>query len=177
MYIEEIKVPKDRIAVIIGKSGETKTELEETTKCSINVDSVEGDVKVSSENSIDIFVAKDVIKAIARGFNPEIAKKLVDDTYAFQLITLNDYSPHKNHQERLKGRVIGRDGKARNLIEEYTECSISVYGKTVGIIGKAENVQIAYKAVDSLLGGSPHAFVYKWLEKQRALMVQDQSPF
>ena len=39
--------------------------------------------------------------------------------------------------------------------------------KTIGIIGLAENVDLARRAIDSILSGSPHANVYKWLEKQR----------
>ena len=68
---------------------------------------------------------------------------------------------------RLKGRVIGRDGKSRKLIEELTECSISVFGKTISIIGSAESAAAARQAVESLLRGSTHANVYKWLEKRR----------
>ena len=170
-YTEDLKVPKDRVAVIIGKSGETKKELESLLKVTLDIDSKEGDVLIETEESINLMVARDVIKAIARGFNPDIAKLLAKDEYAFQLIDLNEYNPHRSHQERLKGRVIGREGKSRSLIEEYTDCSVSVYGKTIGIIGKAENVVIAMKAVESLLEGSPHSFVYKWLEKQRTQMT------
>jgi ribosomal RNA assembly protein len=173
IFIEELKVPKERIAVLIGKNGETKTILEKELKCEINIDSEEGDVNISSKESINLMIGKDVIKAIARGFNPEIAKLLVNDSYSFDLIHLNDYNPHRSHQERLKGRVIGRDGKSRSLIEDYTDCNISVYGKTIGIIGRNENLLLAHKAIESLLEGSPHAFVYKWLEKQKSKLVRD----
>jgi ribosomal RNA assembly protein len=166
-FINFVKVPKDRIAVIIGKDGKTKSELEDILICEINIDSKEGDVQIKSNESINLMIAKDVIKAISRGFNPEIAKKLVSDDYFFEIINLNDYNTHKNHQKRLKGRVIGREGRSRNLIEEYTGCFISVYGKTIGIIGKGDAVRIAHKAIDSLLTGSPHSYVYKWLEKER----------
>lgn len=167
-FKEDIKVPHNRIAVIIGKDGETKKLLELELACSIDIDSEEGDVTVTTKDSINLMIIRDVIKAIARGFNPEIALKLKSDEYYFELINLVDYNPKKNHQERLKGRVIGREGKARSLIEEYTGCFISVYGKTVSIIGQGDNVRLAHKAVDSLLLGSPHAYVYKWLEKERA---------
>lgn len=167
-FREEVKVPQDRIAVIIGKDGETKKSLETELECNLDINSEEGDVLITTKDSINLLVIKDVIKAIARGFNPEVAKKLINDDFYFELINLVDYNPKKNHQERLKGRVIGRDGKARSIIEEYTGCYISVYGKTVAIIGSGDNVRIAHKAIDSLLQGSPHAYVYKWLEKERS---------
>lgn len=166
-FAQYVKVPHERIAIIIGKKGETKSELEKELNVTINVDSTEGDIQIKSDDSFKLMIAKDVIKAIARGFNPDIAKKLIQEDYFLELINLNDYNPHKNHQQRLKGRVIGREGRSRALIEEYTGCYVSVYGKTIGIIGKGDAVRIANKAVDSLLTGSPHAYVYKWLEKER----------
>jgi ribosomal RNA assembly protein len=69
--------------------------------------------------------------------------------------------------ERLRGRVIGHDGKARSMIEGLTETHIVVYGKTIGVIGEIERVAMARQAVELLLGGSPHGNVYKWLEKKR----------
>ncbi len=176
-FTQSVKVPHERIAVIIGKEGSTKSELESLLKCNIDVDSKEGDVTLISKNSIDLMVAKDVIKAIARGFNPELAKKLVSDEYFFESINLNDYNPAKNHQMRLKGRVIGRDGRCRNLIEEYTGCFISIYGKTICVIGKGDAVRVAMKAIDSLLTGSPHAYIYKWLEKEKHVLFMKGPSF
>jgi len=166
-FVNIVKVPKERIAVLIGKKGETKTELEEALLVEINIDSKEGDVEIKSTESINLMVANDVVKAIARGFNPDIAKKLASDEYFLEIITLNDYSSQKNHHQRLKGRVIGREGRSRNLIEEYTGCYISVYGKTVGIVGRNDTVSIAKRAVEMIIEGSPHSSVYRFLEKKR----------
>ena len=69
--------------------------------------------------------------------------------------------------QRLKGRVIGREGKSRQIIEELSETNISVYGKTIGIIGSTESASIARQAVESLLKGATHASVFKFLEKKR----------
>jgi len=51
-----------------------------------------------------------------------------------------------------------------------TETYISVYGKTIGIIGDMEKVAIAKRAIGKIIEGSPHATVFKWLENQRKLM-------
>jgi len=53
-----------------------------------------------------------------------------------------------------------------------TGCFISVYGKTVAIIGLISQVSIARRAVESLLMGSMHASVYKWLEKQKRMSME-----
>lgn len=169
-YSYELKISKDRIAVIIGSKGETKKDLESITGCKIDIDSKEGDIIIRGKDPINLFTLREVVRAISRGFNPELSKQLLKQDYILEIISLNDYSKEKNHQVRLKGRVIGVDGKARQTIEELTECNISVYGKTISIIGKIDMVGICKKALENLLAGSPHANVYKWLERQRRLM-------
>ena len=56
------------------------------------------------------------------------------------------------------------------MIEELSESYISVYGKSVSIIGTAESAAIAKRAVEALLSGSTHASVYTWLERKRREM-------
>ena len=169
-YSYELKITKDRIAVLIGTKGETKIDIEKETNCKIDVDSTDGDVVISGKDAVTLFSLREVIKAIARGFNPELAKQLLKQDYILEIISLNDYSKEKSHQQRLKGRVIGMAGKSRTTIEDLTECYVSVYGKTIAIIGKVEMVAICKRSIESLLGGSPHANVYKWLERQRKLL-------
>lgn len=169
-YNYELKIPKERIAVLIGTKGETKKDIEEITNSRIKVDSKEGEVILSGTDSLGLFTAREVIHAIARGFNPDIAKSLLKQDYSFEIINLNDYAgKSKNNMVRFKGRIIGSEGKARKTIEDLTECNISVYGKTVGIIGEMDQVAIARRAVEMLLSGAPHSTVYKYLEKNKKL--------
>lgn len=165
----EIKIPKERIAVLIGTKGETKRKLEKNTKTSIDVDSSEGVATISGEDGLQLMTTKDIVQAIARGFNPDVALLLLKSDYLFELINLNDLSRNKNDMERIRGRIIGAKGKSRELIEEMTETYIVVYGKTVGIIGDLEKVAIAKRAIGKIIEGSPHSSVFKWLEKQRKL--------
>ena len=165
-YIYDLKIPKDRIAVLIGSKGEQKRQLELQTNCHIEVDSKEGEIKISGEDSLALFALKELIRAIARGFNPEIAQRLFKQDYMLEIVTITDFVKGRSHMERLRGRVIGTKGKSRKILEDLTECSICVYGKTIGIIGSAEAVAVAKRAVESLLSGSPHSSVFTWLEKQ-----------
>ena len=167
-YQYELKIPKERVAVLIGKEGCVKKEVEEETKTKLDIDSKEGDVFVSGEDALGLYIAREVIKAVGRGFNPDIALLLLKQDYVFEVISLSEYiGRSKENLLRLKGRVIGKEGKARRVIEELTNCYVCVYGKTIGIIGLAENVGVAKQAIDSLLRGSTHANVYKFLEKKR----------
>ncbi len=171
-YSYDIKIPKARIAVLIGKSGEIKTKLEQSTKTKLIIDSTEGDIEVQGTDAIGLLCAREIIKAIGRGFNPEVALLLLKQDYVLNILSLNEYGKRVNTQNRLKGRVIGKEGKTRSIIEDHTETHISVYGKTIAIIGEAQNVAVARKAIESLLTGSPHAPVYKWLEKKRQQLYE-----
>lgn len=162
-----VKVPKQRIGVLIGPEGEKKRELEDDLGVRLDIDSEEGDVRIGGEDTIKIFAAQEIIKAVARGFNPDIAKRLLKTEYMFELLNITDYAKNKNQMIRLKGRVIGEGGRSRETIEELTETKMSVYGKTIGIIGEAENVHNAKKAIDMLLTGAPHATVFRILERWR----------
>lgn len=161
-----IKIPKERVGVLIGKNGEIKKKIEEEIKISVNVDSHEGEVVVTGEDALGLFTSKNIIKAIARGFNPDIALLLLKPDYVFEIIEVAEFTKPQQIN-RIKGRVIGKEGKTRELIEQLTECYVSVYGKTIAIIGEATNANIAKRAIESLLKGSTHANVYKWLETQR----------
>jgi ribosomal RNA assembly protein len=164
----ELKIPKERVAVLIGKDGETKKEIEKSTKTSLQIDSKEGDIFIKGRDGLDIYTAKEIVTAIGRGFNPEIALFLLKVDYSFELINLADsVGKTKESQLRIKGRIIGREGKTRQIIEELTETSLSIYGKTVAIIGTTEAVLAAHKAINMIIEGSNHSSVYKWLEKQR----------
>lgn len=168
-FAYEIKVPKERVAVLIGKKGETKNKIEKETGVSLSIDSREGDVELKGDDALQLYVARDIIRAIGRGFNPDIALILLKQDYVFELVDITMYVK-ESHILRMKGRLIGKDGKARKVIEELTQTYISVYGRSVAIIGETECVSMCKRAVESLLQGAPHAVVYKWLEKRRKEM-------
>ena len=167
IFSYELKIPKDRIAVLIGKKGEIKKNIQKLTKIRISVDSKEGDITVSGHDALSLFDTKEVIKAIGRGFNPEVAQLLLKQDYGLEVFNLSEFCKTKNSLARLKGRVIGAGGKSRQVIEQLTGVYISVYGKTISIIGEIWALANARQAIDMLLRGSPHRNVYQWLEKKR----------
>lgn len=166
-YIHELKVPRERIPILIGPEGKIKKTIERETKTQLTIDSKEGDVIIQAEDGMCIYLAKEITKAIGRGFNPEKALLLLKSEYVFDVINLSDYVRSREQITRLKSRVIGVEGKARRTIETLTETSISIFGKTISIIGESEEVNTARRAIESLVGGSTHSTVYRWLEKQK----------
>jgi ribosomal RNA assembly protein len=162
---QELKVPKERVAIIIGKSGIEKRRIEHQTHTKLTV-TKDGEVTIAAEDPLQAWNARQIIKAIGRGFSPDVALLLTDEEYLFEVIDLKEWAG-KNEKmlKRLKGRVIGEQGKSRQIIEELTESYISVYGKTISIIGETTRIQTAKRAVELLLDGARHATVYKILEK------------
>lgn len=163
-----LKVSQDRIGVLIGTGGKIKEQIEKATKTTIIVDSKEGEVIISAKDGLKLYEAREVIRAIGRGFNPDIAMLLLKTDYGLEVVDISDYSgKNKNTATRLKGRVIGAEGKSKREIERLTSTHISVYGKRVAIVGPIGEVADARKAVESLLEGATHSRVYKFLEKKQ----------
>ena len=169
-FVQVVRIPLDRVGVIIGREGGTKKALEADLGVKLLVDSGEGTVTVRSDqtDSADPLLAVRVVEAIARGFSPLRAIRLLQEGMALEYIDLRDYAgKSSNSLERIRGRVIGLRGKSRRVIEELTRCYISVYGRTVAIIGEASEIELAAEAVRSLASGSQHKSVFNALQKER----------
>jgi ribosomal RNA assembly protein len=171
-----IRIPKDRVGVLVGPDGKVKRHIEEKLSVELQVESESGGVTaVLNEKANDpslLFKAKDIVTAIGRGFSPEHAFRLIRDEDAiFDMIDLRDtFGRSESDIQRVKGRIIGMNGKTRRLIEELTDADMVVYGHTIGIIGTFEQVTAARSAVQMLIDGSQHHSVYKFLQKKRSEM-------
>lgn len=162
--MKEVRIPEDRVGVLIGEGGETKDRLEEDTRCSIEIE--DNLVRIDGE-ALEELTAQKIVKAIGRGFNPDKAFKLVEENFEFHQLDIKRFADTRNAQERLKGRVIGRDGEARKHVEKMTETDISVYGKTVSFIGHVQNIEVCQEAVKMLLNGRSHASTYNYLDQSQ----------
>ena len=161
----EITVPEDRIGALIGREGEIKRKIEEITDCKLEVSGCV--VKIKCKDPYIFMRVQDVVKAIAHGLNPEVAIKLIEDeTFTLNIIDLTAYVSDR-HLKRVKGRIIGREGVMRKTIEELLNVHVSVYGKTVAILGNFESVSIAREAIEMLIEGSQHSTVMRFLERKR----------
>jgi ribosomal RNA assembly protein len=168
-----IKIPAERVGVIIGPEGVTKKNIEEKLSVELQIDSQTGDITITlMEEATDpslLFKAKDVITALGRGFSPEHAFRLIRDEEAFlDVIDLRTvFGRSETDIKRVKGRIIGMNGKTRKIIEELTDTNVAVYGHTVSIIGNMEQTDAAREAIQMLVKGSMHATVYRFLHRKR----------
>lgn len=161
---EIIKIPDERISIIIGKNGQTKKKIEE--KCRIKLRIRDDEVEISGDAE-NIFFAVDVVKAIGRGFSPRKALQLAKDDYALYVISLREALPTEKAIERMKARIIGEKGKIKTEIESATESFVSVYGHTVAVIAKIDTIEYAKEAIYKIIEGAPHSTVLSYLSKAR----------
>jgi len=167
--VRHLRIPEERVSVLIGEDGETLREVEDLTSTDIDVDGVE--VEIDGE-PLEEMRAVNIVKAVGRGFKPERALRLLEDNSDLCVIDVTEFAPTDSARQRLKGRVIGRDGETRKKIENDTNTEIEVYGKTVSILGNVQNVQIAREAVRMLLDGASHSTAYRYIEKNLGKIEQ-----
>ena len=168
-----VRIPKERIGVLVGPEGKVKSYIEEKLNVELQIESDEGNVTILlTEKTPDpslVFRAKDVVTAIGRGFAPEQAFRLIRDEEAiFDMIDLRIiFGRSESDIKRVKGRIIGMNGRTRRTIEELTSTEVVVYGHTVGIIGTFDQANAARGAIQMLIDGSQHHTVYRFLANKR----------
>tara|TARA_B100000424_G_scaffold170102_1_gene130972 strand:+ start:3247 stop:3993 length:747 start_codon:yes stop_codon:yes gene_type:complete len=168
------RVPKDRIAVLIGAKGATRKELERAAGCKhIQIDSVTGEIDVTwpepgEFDPVKALKLPDVIKAVGRGMAPNRAIQLLQDDWFFEIVDLREHVGKKSSQQRrIRARIIGSEGKIRKMIEQHTGAEISIYKSTVVLVGDGEGLSSARQAIEMLARGSEHGTVMKFLERER----------
>lgn len=167
-----LKIPQNRVGALIGKNGEVKKSIEKLTGTILDIDSDDGTVYITPsedmEDPLGVWNANHIVKAIARGFNPDVAMKLIHDDIYLEIMKLPLYvGKSKKALARYKGRIIGANGKTRELITELADVDMAVYGKTVSLIGEMENILVAKEAIEMILNGSRHKSVYSFLEHKK----------
>lgn len=163
---EIIKVTSKRLPVIIGPSGQTKRGIEKATHTSLDIDSHTGDITiVGGKNYYDVYNAKKIINAISRGFSPEHAFLILKDDYTLEVISIPEaIGKNESRLEQIKGRIIGREGSIKNLIEKRFACYLSVFGKTVSVIAKADDMTKIQEVIEAIIGGCKHTTVFRMLK-------------
>ncbi len=165
-----------------------KSRIEKTFKVNLVIESESGNVEIvltpDQPDVSMIFTVANIVKAIGRGFSPDRAMLLGNEDFDLSIVDLEEHvGPTHSAQERVKGRIIGKEGKSRALIEELTETQMSVYGSTVALIGNVESLPAATEAVMMLIRGKFHKTVYNYLfayrrqlKKDRGEIWYDQAP-
>ena len=159
--IDFVRIPEERMK-LLKADPRIQKKLKDMCDCEFHY--LE-DVEIESDDPLKVFRVKEVVKAFGRGFNVDDALNLLDEQFYLEIIEIESKS--KDRITVLKGRVIGREGRTKKTIEKISEAKISIYGKTISIIGRWDEVQIAKEAVDLILSGSKHSTVYRFLKEKQ----------
>ena len=172
----DIKIPEERVGVLVGPAGSMKHLIEEKTKTMLEINSDSGTVSIMpSEDPLSAMRVMDLVRAIGRGFSPERALPILDDEMLMlDVLDLSKMVGTKSDMARIKGRIIGKNGKTREIIERLSEAKVSVYGKTVALLGHPEQIRIARTAIEMLLEGAPHGNVYSFLERKHQEVIREE---
>ncbi len=165
-----LRIPTERVGVLIGPGGETKARLQERTGVVLQIDSETGEVTIDESRAGDPSQAmkvRDIVTAIGRGFSEERAFRLLQEDVYLEVLDVKDFAHSRNRISEIKARLIGTRGKTRRIVEELAEVEMSVYGHTVALIGEVFHLAIGKAAVEMLLRGSEHHTVYSFLERKR----------
>ena len=163
---EIVRVHADRVAVLIGKNGKTRKWLENLTQCKLRIDSKSGEITlIEGKNSKNFYNALNIIRAVGRGFSPENAIVLLDDDYLLDILDLQDFLGKKQIDVK-KARVIGTKGTVREELAKKTGCELAIFGKTISMIGKPDNIEVLRKGIEMILEGANHKSVYDFLQRK-----------
>lgn len=161
--MEIVRIPEERMSALIGRKGYVKRSIEKATSTAIEITDI---VTITGEDPLLVLKAKDMVRAVGRGFSPAQAKRLLEDECDLHVISLQGENPKR--RQRMLGRVIGNEGRAKKRIEEETGAIICIKGKTLSIIGNPDELGPAEEALEELLSGKTHAYAYKVMRLKKA---------
>ncbi|MDE1762293.1 MAG: hypothetical protein KGH59_02525 [Candidatus Micrarchaeota archaeon] len=161
--MQHLLIPSKR-AKLLSEKGMLKS-IEKRLNCKIEVHDenqlvIEGD-------PYDEYNAKNVMSAFGRGFDIDQAYMLLSDEYFFTPINLKELFRSKDQITRVKGRIIGQEGKTKEYIEAVSGAKLCIYEGTVSMIGTIEQIKVANVAIQILLEGGTHKKAYRVMEKAR----------
>ncbi len=167
-----VRIPEERIAVVIGAEGGTRKAIEERSGAKLQVDPDDSSVEITSPETADpwgAMKAHDVVVAIGRGFSPQRAFRLFTGENYLTVLDMKEVSGKRTKEamRRIRSRLIGTSGRARERLEELSGCFVSIAGYHVALIGSVDELERGTRAMTLLLRGSEHSTVFGFLESAR----------
>jgi ribosomal RNA assembly protein len=159
------KIICEKIIRIIKSKGNLEKEL--NVKLEIN----EKEVSISGKTE-DEYIAERIIEALDFGFPFSSALDIKKDDFIFEILNIKEHATQKNF-ERIRGRIIGKEGKTLRTISSLSDCHVELFGNKIGIIGYAENIRAVEEACKLLIRGSKQANVYAYLEGHKPEPIID----
>ncbi len=137
-------------------------KIEKKIKIKISVKGNKANIK---GNELNEFLTAKIIQAIDFGFDLENAFLLLNEDFNLKFINIKDFTRRQNLKE-VRGRIIGRAGRAKATIEQLTGGAIVVHGNKIGLIVDSEHLDASVQAIQNLIKGAKHANVFAYLERR-----------
>jgi len=161
--VQQVLIPVKRAKLLSDKK--LLESIEKRLSCKIHVEE-ENQVVIEGE-AYEEYNAKNIISAFGRGFDINQAYSLLSEEYFFTPINLKELFRNKDQLMRIKGRIIGENGKTKEYIESVSGAKMCIYESTVSLIGTIDQIKIANVAINILLEGGTHKKAYRVMEKAR----------
>lgn len=176
--MEKIVFPVQDLSKVLGKNKANIKQLERMLDVKLEISSndvAEITVKSSKKREFDEYIAVNAIEALTFGFDIDAALQLRNTDYLFRKIDIK--AMVKGSRVSItRGRIIGKQGKIIKLLEKVSECDITIKDHVVGIIGKAENVDLTGQSILALIRGAPQSKAISRLEKDMAKLRATEKP-
>nr|CAG4652147.1 EOG090X0D0V [Triops cancriformis] len=165
--VRKIAVPAHRYTPLKDSWMKIFTPVVEHLKMQIRFNLKTRQVEIRTCQSTDDLAnlqrAADFVKAFIYGFSVEDALALIrlDDLFVDSFEVKDVKSSLKgDHLSRAVGRLAGKGGRTKFTIENVTKTRIVVADTKIHILGSYQNIQLAKRAICSLILGSPPSKVY-----------------
>ncbi len=132
---------------------------------------IEGKKAIVDGEALKEYEAVLVLEAMQFGFSAKKAILLKSENLIFRKLHIKSFTRRKD-LSIVRGRVIGKEGKTKNALENISGCEIMVKDDSVGLIGSAESIEEATTALTNLIRGSKQSNVYRFLERMNAAKKQ-----
>jgi ribosomal RNA assembly protein len=120
----------------------------------------------------DEYIAEKVIEALDFGFPFSVALLIEEEDYILEILNIKNYTKRKD-LERIRARIIGKEGKALRTFQGLTKCYFEIKGNSIAIVGDPEYIRNAQEAMISVMRGAKHSNVYTFLEQHQIKPVID----
>ena len=161
MHMEHLLIPHKRAEMLDEKA---IRGLEARLSCRIQKE--DNDMIIEGK-PYDEYNAKNVIQAFARGFDLNKAYRLLNENVFFQQVNLKDMFRSRDQLARVKARIIGKEGRAKEHIESVSGADVAVFGGTVSAIGTVDEIKVAMSAIQVIIDGGMHKTAYLVMDKEK----------
>lgn len=167
--MEHLLIPQKRAGLLDEK---TLKALAKRLGCRLSLEN--GNEVIIEGEPYNEYNAKNVLQAFGRGFPLDATYKLLGEDYFFEMINLKDMFRAKEQMMRVKARIIGKEGRAKEYIESVSGAQLSVYGSSISLIGRIDEIRVATSAIKVLLGGGMHKTAYRIMENEKRKVKSEQ---